>query len=49
MATELIGSLLKAVYLKFVGQVLLSVFLTYRVELVLPHSLSESQRPTCDT
>ena len=25
------------------------VFLTYRLELVLPHSLSESQRPTCDT
>ena len=25
------------------------VFLTYRIELVLPHSLFESRKPTCDT
>ena len=39
---------INTVYLKYVDQVPLSVvFLTYRVELVLPHSLFESQRPTC--
>ena len=41
---------LKLIYLKYVGQVPLSVvFLTYRVEHDVFSHLSESQRPTCDT
>ena len=46
---SMVGSA-EIIYLKFVGQVPLSVvFLTYRIELVLPHSLLESRKSTCDT